>query len=208
MGKRRVDPVMWGNLLSHVTGQETPLELPELLKQGEGFLDTPSFLLGPYLSPADLCEPCYPHILPTYIQAYHWPAGGSTPRVPWKPPEIHTVSHKSHAVCPCLFPGLTLLILPPGPLGMFFRVDSSLDCPSPQMPTPQKRTSNLHPSSQPYLLRNMFFCLTKGPLRLPSISPLPQVALQPLPAVRTTALGIGPVRRASSADERVQRQVA
>lgn len=163
-------------------------------------------MLGTYLSPADLCEPCRPHILPIYIRAYHWPTGGSTPRAPRKPPEIHTVSHKSHAVCPCLFPGLNLLTLPPG---MFFCVDSSLDCPSPQMPTPQKRTSNLHPSTQPYLLQNMFFCLTRDHFAHLPIASVPshRWLCSPCLPYHSPWNRLGQ-EGSPSADERVQRQVA
>lgn len=163
--------MMWGNLLSHVTGQETPPELPEFLQQGRGLSGYPIILVRDIpltCRPLGALPPTYPPDIHPGLPLANWQLN---PRAPWEPSEIHTVSHKSQQSVPVSSQA--------SPCSLFHRVDSSLDCPSPQ-----KRTCNLHPSTQPYLLRNMLFCLTRGPfVHLPSISLLPQVALQPLPAV-------------------------
>lgn len=147
--------MMWGNLLSHVTGQETPPELPEFLQQGRGLSGYPIILVRD-IPLTCRPQPCCPHILPTYIRAYHWPTGSSTPGLPG--------SHQKFIQCLTSLSSLSLSLPRP------HLAHSSTVWVPPLIALPPRK--ELAISIPPPSL--ICFCLTRGPfVHLPSIGPLP-----------------------------------
>lgn len=180
--------MMWGNLLSHVTGQETPPELPEFLQQERGLSGYPIILVRD-IPLTCRPQPCRPHILPTYIRAYHWPTGSSTPGL--------SGSHQKFIQCLTSLSSLSLSLPRP-----HLAHSSTVWIPPLIALPPRKELAISIPPPSLICFETCFFVSQGAPL-FTCLASVPS-----RPACRSTALGIGPVRQAPSADERVQRQVA